>query len=150
MHLLAREEVGLRCLLQVAGHSGPQPLAIHAIAEAEGLTPEYAAKLLRRLRLGGIVTSVRGAAGGYRLTRPAGEITVWQAIQVLDDATLPQDFCDCRPGERRDCDRTFHCALQGVWRKLGRQVQATLEGITLECLCRPTGPGDAPHLPVVA
>ncbi len=52
MHLLAQEEYGLRCLLQVARHSGSHPLTISEIAQAEGLSPEYTAKLMRALRKG--------------------------------------------------------------------------------------------------
>ena len=83
MHLLAQEEYGLRCLLQVARHHGSQPLTISEIAEAEGLSPEYTAKLMRALRKGGLVVSTRGAGGGYHLARPAAAITPWQVIQVL-------------------------------------------------------------------
>ncbi len=139
MHLLAREEVGLRCLLQVATRGRSQEaaaLSIAAIAEAEGLSAEYAAKLLRQLRLGGLVKSQRGAAGGYRLSRSAAEITVWDAIQVLDDDFLPETSCDCQPDERRDCLRTTRCAIQTLWRGVGGQIRQALEAISLEDLCR--------------
>ncbi len=138
VHLLAREEIGLRCLLQVARRFLQGPMTIPAIAEAEGLSPEYAAKLMRRLRLGGLITSTRGAAGGYRLARAPEEITVWEAVQVLDDAFLPATFCDCAPGERRDCGRTAGCAVQSLWRRLGDQVRVTLEAVTLQNLCSGT------------
>ena len=73
MHLLAREETGLRCLLQVAlselGEGGPCPVPIARMAAAEGLSDVYAAKLMRQLRMAGLVESVRGANGGYRLSR---------------------------------------------------------------------------------
>src|SRR3990172_7609719 len=65
VQLLASEEYGLRCLLRVAhGHGGP-PVPVPEIAAAEGLSLEYAAKLLRQLRLAGLVRSLRGASGGY-------------------------------------------------------------------------------------
>ena len=83
MQLLAQEEYGLRCLLQVAQQRGSDPLSIQAVAEAEGLSPEYAAKLMRALRQAGLVQSTRGAAGGYRLSRPPASITVWDVIQAL-------------------------------------------------------------------
>ncbi len=137
MHLLAREEVGLRCLLQVAKRGrGEIPLRIGAIADAEGLSPEYAAKLLRRLRLGDLVTSSRGATGGYRLARAPAEITVWDAIRVLDEDFLPESSCGCQPDQRRDCLRTTDCAVRSLWRGVGHQVRQALEGISLEDLCR--------------
>src|SRR5262245_9399877 len=86
MQLLASEEYGLRCLIQVSRSAAGTPVSISQIADAEGLSPEYTAKLMRELRLGGLVESVRGADGGYRLTRPANEISVWSALQVLGGA----------------------------------------------------------------
>src|SRR2546426_8311496 len=73
MQLLASEEYGLRCLLQVSRSASGAPVSISQIADAEGLSPEYTAKLMRELRLGGLVESVRGAEGGYRLPRAPGE-----------------------------------------------------------------------------
>ena len=79
MQLLAQEEYGLRCLLELARHD-TKPRTIQQIASAEGLSPDYAAKLLRELRRGGLVESTRGAAGGYRLARSADTITAWDAV----------------------------------------------------------------------
>ena len=94
MHLSSQEEYGLRCLLQLARHDGDEPMPIQEIAELEGLTPEYVAKLMRVLRKGGLVTSTRGAAGGYRLDRPADEITLWDAVEILGGPLFPESFCE--------------------------------------------------------
>jgi Rrf2 family protein len=140
MHLLAREETGLRCLLQVALHgseapgSGP-PVPIAQIAAAEGLSDVYAAKLMRQLRLAGLVESIRGAAGGYRLTREARAISVWDAIRALDESFLPGSTCDCRPEDRVDCRRTTTCAVTSLWRGLGNEIRASLEAVSLADLC---------------
>ncbi|MCG8589704.1 MAG: Rrf2 family transcriptional regulator [Proteobacteria bacterium] len=128
--------MGLRCLVQVAARGGRQPLSIAAVAEAEGLSIEYAAKLLRQLRLGELVASTRGAGGGYRLARPADTITVWDALQALGGDAWPDESCACAPGERVDCTRTSRCAMTTLWRTLGRQLRASLENITLADLCR--------------
>ena len=50
MHILAIEEYGLRCLLQVAFHEPSRPMTVQEIARAEGLGPEYVAKIMRTLR----------------------------------------------------------------------------------------------------
>src|SRR2546430_15546874 len=70
MRLSAQEEYGLRCLLQVArGHEGSTTTP--EIAEREGLSQAHVHKLMRFLRRGGLVKSVRGRKGGYQLARPA-------------------------------------------------------------------------------
>jgi Rrf2 family protein len=136
MQLLASEEYGLRCLLRVAGSDADLPVSISSIAAAEGLSPEYTAKLMRELRLGMLVQSVRGAEGGYRLTRPAAEISVWSALQVLGGDFFSERFCDCHPGRRAQCVRSGNCSLRALWRTVQDVLRETLERITLEDLRR--------------
>ena len=130
MQLLAQEEYGLRCLLELARHEA-EPRTIHQIAEAEGLSPDYAAKLLRELRRGGLVASTRGAAGGYRLARGARAITAWDAIAALGGSLFPSDFCECHAGRLPRCVRSSDCALRAIWRAADGAVRGVLSGVTL-------------------
>ena len=136
MQLQSTEEYGLRCLLQVAGAPSAETVSIAQIARAEGLSPEYTAKLMRRLRLGGLVTSVRGADGGYRLARAANEISVWDALQVLGGEFFPEGFCTRHCGNRERCARTSDCALRALWRTVQQTLRSTLEKIALSDLGR--------------
>ena len=136
MQLLAQEEYGLRCLLELARHPEGGPLTIQAIARAEGLSTDYAAKLLRELRRGGLVASTRGAAGGYRLTRAASELRVWDAIEVLGGGLFPERFCECHAGLRSVCVRRSDCSLRALWRLLDSAVREVLEATTLADLQR--------------
>jgi Rrf2 family protein len=136
MQLLASEEYGLRCLLRVALRDEGAPVSISQIAEAEGLSPEYTAKLMRELRLGSLVRSVRGAEGGYRLAKPAAAISVWSALQVLGGEFFPESFCECHGGQKRECVRASDCSIRALWRKVKGALRETLEGISLEDLRR--------------
>jgi Rrf2 family protein len=136
MHLLAQEEYGLRCLLQVARHRGPTPLTIPEIAGSEGLSPEYTAKLMRALRQGGLVTSTRGPGGGYRLARSPEDLTAWEVVGVLGGSFFPQNFCEEHPGVRRDCVHTPDCSVRALWRSVESAVQEVLVRITLADLGR--------------
>ena len=136
MQLLSSEEYGLRCLVRVASATDQRPVSNSQIAEAEGLSPEYTAKLMRELRLGSLVESVRGAEGGYRLARPADAITVWSALGVLGGEFFPESFCECHPGQRDQCVRSSDCSIRALWRKLKAALQEALEGITLADLLR--------------
>lgn len=131
MHLFAQEEYGLRCMLQVARNGAEEPLSIPQIADAEGLSTEYAAKLLRTLRQGGLLTSSRGAGGGYRLARPAAEITAWDVIEVLGGSFFPESFCEAHPGQLRDCVRSSNCAVRALWHKVEGAVRGILARVTL-------------------
>ena len=136
MHLLSQEEYGLRCLLQVAQHPDPEPLTIPEIAGKEGLSPEYTAKLMRALRQGGLVTSIRGPGGGYRLARDAQDITAWEVIAVLGGSFFPQSFCDDHPGVLRDCIHTTNCSVRALWRSVESAVREVLERVTMADLQR--------------
>ena len=137
MQLLASEEYGLRCLLRVAAAAkAGKPVPIAAVAASEGLGAEYAAKLLRMLRLGDLVESVRGAEGGYRLARPAREITLWSALQALGGEFFTAGFCACHAGRRQHCVRVTDCSLRPLWAALQAGVRESLEGISLADLQR--------------
>ena len=136
MQLLASEEYGLRCLLQVAQAEGLEPVPVGRVAKAEGLSREYAAKLLRQLRLAGLVTSVRGVDGGYRLARPMNEISVWSALDALGGKFFDADFCSCHPGQRQRCVRNRNCSLRPLWQRIQDTLRLALERVSLSDLQR--------------
>jgi Rrf2 family protein len=139
MQLLATEEYGLRCLLQVSRHKGTRPLTIPEIAEAEGLSAEYTGKIMRALREGGLVTSTRGAAGGYRMAREPAEITPWDVIQALGGSFFPKSFCEAHPGQLRDCIHSSDCSIRALWRRVEGAVQGVLAGVSLADLRQDEG-----------
>src|SRR5262249_11055959 len=71
----SRGQYGLRALAVLAKRHGRGPTQVREIARAEGLSAKYLEQLLGRLRAGGLVTSVRGARGGYQLSREPGAIS---------------------------------------------------------------------------
>jgi Rrf2 family protein len=134
MHLSSQEEYGFRCLLQVVLHEGPEPMRTADIAEREGLTPEYTAKLMRLLRQGDLVQSTRGASGGYRLGERPDQITVWRVLEVLGGGFFQDEFCDGHSGALRNCAHSTNCSLRAVWRGLDGLIRSALTSITLEDL----------------
>ena len=83
MKFSSQEEYGLRCLLCLAREREGGSLAIPAISQAEGISTTYVAKLMRILRRGGFVESVRGKIGGYTLSRPPDQIVVGEVLALL-------------------------------------------------------------------
>jgi len=140
MRLSSLEEYGIRCLLRVARNTGEGPVDIPDIASAEGISQAYTAKLMRILRQGGLVTSVRGVLGGYRLARPADEITVWDVIRTLDGPIWPGDFCASHAGCAERCPSTEDCPTRVVWHWVDAVVKEGLERLSLADLTK--GEGD--------
>lgn len=138
MHLSSQEEYGLRCLLRLSEYDSESPVRIQDIARDEGLSQEYVAKLMRILRNGRLVTSTRGASGGYHLARPASEITVWQTVEVLGGSFFTDSFCESHPGALRDCVHNTNCSIRTLWKGVGGLVRTALSAVTLEDL----GKGD--------
>ncbi len=140
MQILAIEEYGLRCLVQVAAHTGARGLTAPEIGRREGLGPEYVARIMATLRAGGLVIGTRGPGGGYRLARPAHQIAVWEAIQVLGGEFFPMGFCDCHPGRRRECVHSADCGIRALWRTMQSTLRTALERVSLEDLRRDEHP----------
>ena len=115
----------------MAKRCGAGPVGIAEIADAEGLSSDYTAKLLRVLRQGGLLNSTRGAAGGYVLAKPAHEMTVWQALEVLGGPLFSETLCDSHAGLKADCVHSGGCSMRTMWSWLGGAVKDALNGISL-------------------
>lgn len=136
MKLSAQEEYGLRCLLYMARHGEERSHSIPEISCAEGLSVPNVAKLMRILRLGGLVQSVRGQAGGYTLAKPAAEITVSEVLALLGGSFFNAHFCDRHAGLERSCTHTQDCSLRILWGTVQKSLDAILTRTTLRDLLR--------------
>jgi Rrf2 family protein len=136
MHFSAQEEYGLRCLLRLALGGPDESRTINEVSQAEGISVPYAAKMMRILRSGGLVTSVRGQAGGYRLARPASAITVSETLGVLGSPLFAGEFCDKHSGNEDTCTHSIDCSIRSVWRGVQSVVDKVLSRTTIQDLLR--------------
>jgi len=134
MKLSAQEEYGLRCLLRLAREGDERSLTIPEISQAEGISVSYVAKLMRILRRGGFVTSVRGQAGGYTLSRPASRIVVGEALALLGGRLFEPDFCNEHAGVEKLCSNTVDCSIRSLWRTVQIVVDQILARTSLQDL----------------
>jgi Rrf2 family protein len=130
MKISAQEEYGLRCLLQLAYLREGEYLTLAQIAEREGISVAHAGKLLWILNKAGLVSSIRGTKGGYRLARLASEIHLSEIIKVLDEDVL-EGHCKSYTGVLASCVHTGDCGIRPVIVGLHEIVQKALSGITL-------------------
>lgn len=134
MKFTSQEEYGLRCLLRIVGSESEKGLTISEISEAEGLSQANTAKLLRILRLGNIIESVRGQSGGYRLARPADEITVTEALEVLGGKLFDTSFCESHTGNELVCSNNIDCSIRSLLRIIQNVIDSFLSRTTLSDL----------------
>jgi len=87
-----RAEYGVRLMVELGRRqAADEPTPLSAVAEAEGLPLAYLERLVAMLRAAELVTSTRGAHGGYRLARPAAEIAMHEVVQALEGPIAPMD-----------------------------------------------------------
>jgi Rrf2 family protein len=131
MKLSSQEEYGLRCLLQVARHDPEGSLTIPEIARTEGLSIPHVAKLMRLLRRGGFVKSVRGQAGGYKLAQTSDQIHIGEVLAWLGGRLFEPNFCNIHSGVVKLCTHSVDCSIRSLWRSVQFVVDQMLAKVTL-------------------
>lgn len=108
-------------------------LSAHVLAERVGVEVPTASKVLKLLAGGGLLNSYRGANGGYRVCRPAGEISVAEVIAAIEG---PIAMTECSVEEGL-CSQEDNCGLRGNWQRISLAVAEALEEVSLEEMSAP-------------
>ncbi|MDX1837429.1 SUF system Fe-S cluster assembly regulator [Legionella taurinensis] len=106
------------------------------IAQHTHIAVPTVSKLLKRLTAAGLLTSVRGVSGGYRLKLAASEISVGQIISALEER-LGLTECSL---QQNVCSLQSVCHIQGNWQLISQAIEAALDSVSLEVLAKPTLP----------
>lgn len=142
MKISAQEEYGLRCLLRVA-KSETGVATLPEVASAEGLSIPYVAKLMAVLRNAGVLESVRGRSGGYRLAKSAEEIGLGSLLLILGEPLFDEsDYCQRHAGTEAPngvCLNKATCTLKSLWQTLEHWMRHVLDQVRLADLIRDEG-----------
>jgi Rrf2 family protein len=135
MKFSAQEEYGIRCLIRIGRYyeKGIAP-SITQISRDEQLSQHNVAKLLRILRMGGILESERGHSGGYTLTRPPEEIRIIDVMSVLGGRLFDDEFCINHSGVASICSHTVDCSVRSLWKVIQNSVDEVISKLTLKDL----------------
>ncbi|MGE0104414.1 MAG: Rrf2 family transcriptional regulator [Blastocatellales bacterium] len=134
MKITAQEEYGIRCILQLAREETGATLQVRDIAEREGMSVAYVEKILWTLSRSGIVESVRGPKGGYRLTRPCSEISIGEVMRVLGGIPSKEEICSQFTGNQDTCVHHDGCGLRPVWASITDIVHSVFDKIPITAL----------------
>ncbi len=129
MKLTTRGRYAVTAMLDLAMHEGEGPVALGEIAGRQDISLSYLEQLFSRLRRQGLVTSTRGPGGGYRLSRPAGEISI---SHVVDAVAENVEYTRC--GGERNCQNQERCLTHDLWQTLSDHVRAFMDEVTLGSL----------------
>jgi len=125
-------DYGMVLMAELARHEGRLLNAVELAAQAHLPLPTVS-KILQMLLRRRLLASVRGAAGGYRLARPAAAISVRDIIVALEG---PIALTECNLDEGH-CEQEAHCAIRGNWLAINHAVRQALDGISLADMLRP-------------
>lgn len=126
MRLTTKGRYAVTAMLDLALHEGGSPVSLSDISARQEISLSYLEQLFARLRRAGLVTSVRGPGGGYRLQRPGTEISVASIIDAVNE-TYEATACQGKGG----CQQGEICLTHTLWNDLSEQIHAFLSGITL-------------------
>ena len=137
MKITKLEEQSLRLTVSLARRGGKASLA--ELAEAEHLTEASVAKIMGRLRKGGIIRALRGRTGGYALIPSAETLTAAGVIRALGKPVF--ESCASAQGNRSaPCPHISDCSLRPIWNYLSSAITDTLDRITISQLLRQEHP----------
>jgi Rrf2 family cysteine metabolism transcriptional repressor len=130
-------EYGVRLMVQLGRHVGTGPVSLAEIAAEEDLPRAYLEQLVVSLREAGLVTSTRGAHGGYELTRPPETISMAEVLRALEGPIAPMMCATDDPEHANLCDRSARCTVNVLWVRVRDAVTGALDSMTLADLVPP-------------
>jgi Rrf2 family transcriptional regulator, iron-sulfur cluster assembly transcription factor len=128
MKLTTRGHYSVKALLDLALQPNHHLTSVRAIAERQDLPAPYLEKLLIELRRAGLVESIRGAQGGYRLAKRPAQISLGQILEAVGETVDPL------PQHRPDADQAEDWVTLTLWRQLHQKLRDALYSISLEDL----------------
>ncbi|HCD17400.1 MAG: Rrf2 family transcriptional regulator [Rhizobiales bacterium TMED83] len=106
-----------------------RPISLAEIGAREGISLSYLEQIFARLRRAGLVTSIRGAQGGYCLSAAASAIGIGDIIRAVDE---PIEVTRCRLSQGGCQSQNARCLTHDLWAGLGRQIYDYLDSVSLE------------------
>ncbi|MCG8441605.1 MAG: Rrf2 family transcriptional regulator [Caulobacterales bacterium] len=129
MKLSSRGRYAVMAMADLAAHGRSGPVRLAEIASRQVISHSYLEQLFAQLRRAGVVTSVRGPGGGYRLARDAEDIAVSDIILAVDE---PIRATRCGMTGVKGCTgKSERCITHDLWDELGRQIYLFLSGVSL-------------------
>lgn len=116
-------------MFELAKKYGGGTMSLKDIAKNLALSETYLEQLISHLKKAGLVNSVRGAQGGYELSRAPADITIGVIIRTLEGPLAPSD---CLLDDEPECGRAGYCVTRPIWEKIMDSINNVIDSITLQ------------------
>ena len=131
-------------VMTVLAREGDIVMSAPGLAVVAGLEAPTVAKVLKPLAQAGLVEGLRGANGGYRLARPAAEITLQQIVEAME-GPLAMTECSIHEGQ---CGLETSCGVRGNWLHINEVIAGALGSVTLDSMAHPAPHGSRRAIPM--
>lgn len=131
MKLSTKGRYGLKAMVDLAVEYGSSLVSVATLARNQGISEAYLEQLIGLLRKAELITSTRGALGGYTLSRPPEEISVRDVLTVLEGGTT---LVDCVGSEPFECENACMCSSRPLWLKLQARIDEVLSNTSINDL----------------
>ena len=138
MMISTRGRYALRVMTDLAEHPDAGYIPLRQIAQRQDISEKYLESILKALVHGGLLEGVRGKGGGYRLTRPAEQVTVGNILRLTEDSLAP---VACLDAGAAPCPRAAACRTLPMWKRLDSLINDFFYGVTRADLIAPAGGG---------
>ncbi|MDI6780656.1 MAG: Rrf2 family transcriptional regulator [bacterium] len=133
MWLSTKGRYAIRVMIELGLHEKGKVVSVREISNNQDISPQYIEQLIVRLRKAGLIESIRGPAGGYRLAKEASLITAGDIIRILEDYIDPV-FCIDPKISKKECGRASKCAARLLWKRVGEKMAEVLDSTTIDDL----------------
>lgn len=128
MKLSTKGKYGLKAIFELSLHVNEGPMPLNMIASRQKIPEQYLEQIFSTLKKSQLITSVRGAQGGYFLSKEPNNITVGDVLTILEG---PVALSQCIIDEGA-CENSNDCSTKLVWEKLKKGIEDVLNSITLQ------------------
>ena len=130
MKLSTKGRYAVMAMVDLAANADEKPVALADVADRQDISLSYLEQLFGKLRKAGLVNSVRGPGGGYRLAYSPADTRVADIIMAVDE---PIQTTRCTPGSPQGCQADkARCLTHDLWEELGNQIYMYLSSVSLK------------------
>lgn len=131
MKISTRGRYALRFMIDLAQHSNGEYTALKDVSQRQDISIKYLEQITSLLSKFGLLVSVRGPQGGYKLAKPASSYKIGEILRITEGSLAP---VACLEGAENDCPKKNTCKTLSLWEGLNRVIQEYLNNISLDDL----------------
>ena len=131
MKISTKGRYALRLMLDIAINDKGEPIRLKDIAKRQDISVKYLESIGSVLSKAGYIKSIRGAQGGYRLTKPTNKYVIGDILRLTEGSMAP---VECLTTDENTCERASFCTTLRLWKELDYAIKSVIDKYTLEDL----------------